>query len=316
MPAPPPDRSLRPLTTAAARTAGITKRELAGPAFVTLGRGVHAPSGVDPVDPLVRILAAVEVLPRDVVIGGWAALYLLGVRDVDGRTGPGGRALLPVLVHIGPVGRVRRRAGIDLDRSTLLAEDVTTVHGISVTTAARSCVEIMCRLGVEEGVVAGDATGRFEVGQPEEITAYVESHPGLRGIPLARVAAPLVDKRSKSGPESRMRVVWVLEAGLPLPLVNRRLVDEAGFVLGEPDLLDEEAGLVGEYDGAQHRTLAQHTADNAREEDFENSNLVVVRATAIDLWPRRPLLVRRFRAGHARGLARDRSRDRWWLVTE
>ncbi len=91
------------------------------------------------------------------------------------------------------------------------------------------------------------------------------------------------------------------------------MVDEWGQLLGMPDLLDDDAGFVVEYDGAHHRALRQHTSDNAREEGFERAGLIVVRATAIDLWPRRAELVRRLRDGHARGLARDRTQDRWGL---
>jgi hypothetical protein len=91
------------------------------------------------------------------------------------------------------------------------------------------------------------------------------------------------------------------------------VVDEWGHLLGMPDLLDEAAGFVVEYDGAHHRALGQNTSANAREERFERVGLIVVRATAIDLWPRRAELVRRLRDGHARGMARDRGRDRWRL---
>lgn len=123
--------------------------------------------------------------------------------------------------------------------------------------------------------------------------------------------AHLVDGRAASPPESRLRYVWVVEAGLPVPLVNATVVDEGGFVAGKPDLLVLEAAAVGEYDGAQHRELAAHTADNAREEGFERLNIVVARATSIDLWPGRRRLVVRLLDAHGRGMARDVSRDRW-----
>lgn len=52
---------------------------------------------------------------------------------------------------------------------------------------------------------------------------------------------------------------------------------------------------------------------NIREEGFEAGNLVVVRATSIDVWGRRAELVRRIKNAQMRGLARDRSRDTWDL---
>jgi len=303
----------RPRTTGHLLAAGVTTHELTGPLWTPVVRGSHVWLGGDAEDPLVRIQAVAELMPAGAVVGGWAALYLLGVRDLDGRTGRAAATMLPVLVCVGPVGRMRRRRGIAVDRSTLLPEDVTEAQGIPVTTALRSCLDIMRMHGVEEGVVAGDAAGRFGVASPDAIQDFVASHPGMRGIPQARVAAPLVDAGAASCPESRLRVVWVLEAGLPVPLVNRGLVDEGGVLLGEPDLFDPEAAMAGEYDGSDHRTLLRHTSDNAREEGFERHNVTVVRATAIDLWPRRAHLVSRLRAGHGDGLARDRSRDRWGL---
>ena len=123
----------------------------------------------------------------------------------------------------------------------------------------------------------------------------------------------LADGRVKSRPESVMRWIWVVEAGLPRPLVNHSICDSWGVLRGEPDLLDLDAGLVGECDGAHHRELRQHTSDNAREEDFENLGLEVVRATSIDLWPRRRQLVTRMLAKHERGMVRDRTKDAWFL---
>lgn len=262
---------------------------------------------------MTRIRGAAELMPLGAVIGGWAALHLLGVRDLDGRTGPAAASLIPVTICVGPVGRVRPRRGIKLDRSTLLAEDVTVAHGIPVTTAVRSCLDIMRPDGVEEGVVAGDAAARFGATTTSEITEYVRRHPGMRGIPLARVAASLLDHRAASKPESRIRVVWVLGAGLPVPLVNREIVDTEGVLLGEADLFDPAAAMAGEYDGSDHRAIRRHTSDNIREEGFERHNVTVVRATAIDLWPRRAELITRLQAGHRDGLARDRQRDRWGI---
>jgi hypothetical protein len=310
---PLPERAIRqPLSAATARDLGIGRHEFNGPLWTPMLRGARSWFDLDRAAPLTRIIAAVEVLPNDVVLGGWAALHLLGVRDIDGRAG---RRLRPVQVCIGPVGRARPRSALEIDRGTLLTTDVTDVDGILVTVPERACADIARRSGVEEGVVAGDAACRAGVTTPEAIRGYVGTLLGVRGVPRARAAAALIDGAAASCPESRLRVVWVTEAGLPRPLVNARVVDELGFVLGIADLLDVESATVGEYDGAQHRDLRQHTQDNIREEGLEEHNLVVVRATAVDLWSGRSQLVRRIEAGRRRGLARDRSRDTWRLRT-
>lgn len=298
-----------PRRTRRLRAAGVSKAELAGPLWTPQGRGVHLWSATVRADPVTRILAVAELMPTGAAIGGWAALHLLGVRDLDGRTGPGARTELPVTVCIGPVGRMRSRPGLVVDRSTLLDEDRAAVDGIEVTTAERSCLDIMRWSGVEEGMVAGDAAARFGATTVGEVREFVARHPGMRGIPAARLAAALLDEHAESCPESRLRYVWVVRAGLPVPLVNPDLLTLDGDLLGRPDLLDPEAALVGEYDGSDHRTLQRATSDNVRAETFELRNLTLARVTALDLWPRRDQLVGRLRDRYAAARARDRDRD-------
>ena len=80
-----------------------------------------------------------------------------------------------------------------------------------------------------------------------------------------------------------MHMVWRLEAGLPPPLLNRPLFDRHGRLLGYPDLLDVEAGLVGEYDGADHRGAHRHSKDVGREDLLRRHGLEVFRVTGPDL---------------------------------
>ena len=308
----------RPRTTADLRAGGVTERELAGPLWRHVSRGVHLwaagelPAAAPALTAYERIAWVREVLPPDAPLSGWAALYLRGVTDLDGRTGAGGRTEVPVLACVGTSGRIRRRPGLALDRSKLPDDDVTEVGGVLSTTPARACIDIVRRYGLEEGVVAVDAACRFGVLSVDEFRARVAAVGRMRASPVIRRAAELASDRSASCPESRLRVVWTANAGLPAPLVNAPVCGAGGLLLGVADLLDTEAALVGEYDGGDHRDLQRHTADNNREEGFERHNLVVVRATALDLWPRRQQLVSRLRAAHRDGMARDRGRDRWW----
>ena len=55
-----------------------------------------------------------------------------------------------------------------------------------------------------------------------------------------------------------MRLVWVMDAGLPTPLCNEPVFSLDGQLLGYPDLFDPEAGSVGEYDGADHKDGKRH----------------------------------------------------------
>ena len=309
-----PDWAVRaPITTASAGTVGLRRREFDGPLWQALGYGVRAWHGLDPDDADVRVAAVVAAQPTGSVIGGWAALRASGVRSFDGWTGPRAERLQPILVHVGPDGRTRPTSVLHVDRGRIDPDDVVNVGGILVMRPTAAVVHIAARYGAEEGLVAADAAWRAGLTSRPELQEYVGQRARSRGIRSARLVAHLADPRAASFPESRLRYVWVVEAGLPVPLVNVTLTDTDGHRLGDPDLLDTEAALVGEYDGAHHRELDNHTRDNAREEGFELRNLVVVRATSIDLWPTRPLLVRRLEDGYRRGLARDRARDDFGL---
>ncbi len=302
-----------PRTRAELRDVGLTWREIAGPLWRTVAPGVHLWLPDDRLDAVTRIEAAIAWMPNGAALGGWAALRWVGLDVQDGRTGPGACRDLPIPVCLGPVGRVRRPAGIVLDRSTILDVDRTECRGVGVTTPARSCLDVARRHGPEEGLVATDAALRAGLVTRAELDDALSRLIRIKAVPAARLVAALADPGAESAPESRLRYVWVVEAGLPAPLVNRVVLDGNGIVLGRADLLDETAAMVGEYDGEEHRQLDRHTADNVREESLEATNLLVTRATSIDLWPQRRRLIQRLTQRHAQGMSRDRSRDTWTL---
>ncbi|HEX6936882.1 MAG TPA: hypothetical protein VF227_10215, partial [Actinomycetes bacterium] len=279
-----------------------------------------------------RIAEVAAVLPPGAAIGGWASLWRHGATDLDGvglavrRVSrlPRSRAAVPaprhvelepapILVCIGPRARIRPRPEIDISRRRLPAEDVVDIDGVPYVRPERAAVDLTGRQPPELGLASIDACLRAGATTPEALEQYLLEHTRVYGRPKIRTLVRLADGRARSRPESVMRWIWVVEAGLTRPLVNHGICDSSGSLLGEPDLLDPESGLVGEFDGGHHRELRRHTADNIREELFEALNLEVVRATSIDLWQRRPELVRRIRAKHRRGLSRDRSRDTWFL---
>ena len=176
---------------------------------------------------------------------------------------------------------------------------------MQVTGPERTCFELIRRGPLEEAVVAVDAMLRAKSVTMDGMAGYIAGKTGWNGVPLAREALRLADPRAASCPESRLRVCWVTEAGLPRPDVNVPVHSSDGWFLGVPDLPDPATGLVGEYDGAHHRRLKQHSDDNVREERMEASGLTVVRATAIDLRSRWRELRDRLRQG--RGNARWRT---------
>jgi very-short-patch-repair endonuclease len=153
-------------------------------------------------------------------------------------------------------------------------------------------------------VVSIDMMAAAERASVRRARAYASRHPGTVGMPVVTRALDLASEYSRSPNETRTRLLWVLDARLPPPRCNQAVFDRAGRLLGFADLLDVEAGVVGEFDGADHRGAGRHTSDLAREERFRRVGLEVFRVTGLDLLhPER--VVDRMRA--------TRTRARWEL---
>lgn len=290
--------------------AGVSAAELRGELWRRPLHGTHALSMSDARSPVQRIAEAASVLPDDGALSGWASAFLQGAADLDGRSWDG--SLQPVLMALPPERQVRRR-GIRTIRGALAESDLREADGLVVTSPARACFDLMRLSTLEDAVVGIDAMLRAKTAALEDVGEYVAEHAGWKGVPVARTAFALSDGRAASCPESRFRVLWVVEAGLPRPAVNVAVYSPSGLLIGVPDLLDEETGLTGEYDGAFHRELRRHTDDNIREERFESHGLIVVRATALDVMYRRRQTVARLRDAYRRARRRNRHQDRWTL---
>lgn len=147
---------------------------------------------------------------------------------------------------------------------------------------------------------------------PRQLTGYVDSRPGWRGVDQVRQALRLADERSRSPNETRMRLVWRLDAGLPAPEVNQPVWDLDGNLLGIADLFDPVAGVVGEYDGAEHRRAKRQSKDVAREERFRRRDLEYFKVTGPDMLSR-PLVVDRMLGTRSRAKWLPESRRPWTL---
>jgi hypothetical protein len=299
-----------PLTRGDLSLLGVGWRELAGPLWRTPFRDVHVWSATDRSSPRQRALEAAPLLPDQGAVGGWAAAAIGNAVELDGR-GPSGDEQQPVLLCLPRSARVRRGPGVLPLRSRLDDGDITEVDGIRVTTPLRTAFDIARRGTLEEGVVAVDYLARGRGDFLEHLADYARAHQGLHGARRVLGAVGLASDRSRSPGETRLRLLWVREAGLARPEVNAQVHTLDGFLLGMPDLLDPVHGVFGEYDGANHRQLAQHTQDNAREEWLENAGGIVVRATAPDLGLFRRRTVERLRAAFLRGQATPPGRRGW-----
>jgi hypothetical protein len=290
---------------------GVTIGQLRGPGWQRTSQGHYVPACVDLDRAEQRIASASVRLPPAGALGGWAAARRLGVLECDGR-GIDGRTPLPVPLCCG-VREIRRVPGVEVWADPLPAGDVRVVRGVRVTGSTRTCFDGMRRAtDLREAVAFADLMLHAGIVSPACLRGYVGAHAGWRGVRQARRAVDLADPMARNRWETRLRLIWLLDAGLPPPQCNPPVFDLQGSLLGYPDLLDPEAGTVAEYDGAGHREPAQHHRDNVREERFEDHGLVVTRATTLDQRGRRAL-AERLRRAWGRGMRRNRAADRWTL---
>ncbi len=300
----------RPVPVDPSGRVGPTRGQAAGPHWRQTSRGLHVPASVDDAVPEQRILEQSMRLPPGAAVTGWAACRLHGATWFDGLA-TDGRTRIPVPLALGTTGNIRADDEVTLLRGALAADEVVVRHGIPCTSAERAVFDaarMSCSL--VEAVVALDMAFDGEVTSLCRMRAHVAGWSLRKGVPLVRHALGLASQHSWSPNETRMRMMWLLGAGLPPPLVNRPVFDRAGRLLGYPDLLDEAAGLVGEYDGADHRGAVRHSKDVGREDRFRRHGLEVYRVTAPDLVaPGR--VVRRMLAARERASWLPPERRRW-----
>lgn len=289
---------VRPVRIDPAGVRGPTRGQARGPGWRSAGRGWFVPSDVV-VTPEQRILEASVRLPPGGAVSGWAACRLWGAGYFDGH-GRDGQSLLSVPLVVGPRGGTRAGPDIVVIHDRLDPSEVATVQGIACVSPHRAVFDAMrWAANVRDAVVAFDMAAAAGVVTRAGLERYLGLRPGWSGIPRVRSALDLGSERSRSPAETRLRLIWTLDAGLPKPLVNWPVADERGTFLAEVDLLDPVAGLVGEYDGAHHRSAARHARDVWREDRLRRVGLEYVAVTGRDL-ARPDQVVERIRAARGR----------------
>lgn len=311
-----------PRTSLALRRSGVSKHLLDGPTWRRTSPGRYVPAAVA-LSPEQRIAEAAAHLPPGSAIGGWASAYAAGATWLDGLDSQ--RRPLPVVMCLPPALHRTTIPGVRYVRQVLQDEELVDRDGVTFVSPTRTASDLArWASDLTEAVVVLDAVLATGVVDLDALGAAAGRWHGLRGAKQARSALALTRPGVLSPGESRLRVIYRRECGAPDVLVNPTVVDAAQRVVGMPDLLDEEAGLVLEYDGASwqddgrphgHRDHDQHREDNAREEAFERLGLIVCRADGTDVTRLRAALVWRLQRARADGLARNRRRDRRRVLT-
>ncbi len=290
---------------------GPTRGQARGPRWRRTSKGRYVPTEVDRTIEQ-RIVEAAAVLPSFGGVTGWAALRWFGANWFDGRCRYG-RTERDVILATGQCD-IRPQPGIQISAEGMGPRDLSTVSGLRVTSAPRSVLfEMRYAADEREATVALDMAAYDDVVSIAEATQYASLLQTWTGIPKARLALALADENSWSPWETRLRMVWILDAALPRPLCNPPIFDRSGHHIGTPDLLDPETGLIGEYDGGLHLAGRQRRKDVAREGRFRNHGLEYFSVVGSDMH-QTDEVVERILSARARATRTRRSWRDWTLT--
>lgn len=155
-----------------------------------------------------------------------------------------------------------------------MAREITTRHGIPVTTPVQTLIDMALRLdrrGIERAINEAD---KYDLVHPPELREALEARVGEPGVARLR---EILDRRTfrltKEELERRF-LPLAAKAGLPVPLTGQ-WVNEFEVDFYWPDL-----GLVVETDGLRyHRTPAEQARDRLRDQAHTAAGLTQLRFT-------------------------------------
>ncbi len=287
-----------PFTRTTAASLGVSRRS-----FQTLTRhgfvrqvltGVYAAAQA-PDDTLMRASALSLVIPPTAVVADRTAAWLHDVEILP-------RSALQVappldVVHVDDT-RVRRPE-TDGRRRGLIANDITVVHGVRVTTALRTALDLGRLLWRFDALAAID--GFLRIGVPHELLiAEIGRFRGYRGVVQLRYLAPLGDGRSESPGESALRLHWY-DAGLGRPELQFWIHSDNGVPIYRLDIADPDVRYAAEYNGLEfHSETADVKYDEGRLGWIQDNRAWSVDPfTKDDVYAREADPIPRLQAGHA-----------------
>jgi hypothetical protein len=243
----------RPFTAEQAAAAGLSRRSLSGSQWRHVIRGVWA--HVDLPDTRETRLAAVRlVLPEGCFICGPTTAWICGIDVQDRRS---------ELIWVGgrTGRRIRARAGALIREITVDDADLQEADGVLMTTPLRTVFDCGRWLSVVEGTVVADAIAHEGLITQDELAEYTKAHRALRGVRTLDAVIDLMDPKSESPMETRVRVL-IVRAGLPRPESQLEILDRWDNFVARADLGYRTERVIVEYDGAFH--WEQRRADDRR----------------------------------------------------
>ena len=234
-------------------------------------RGVRLP--MERRDVLARCAAAVAAVGPAVAFSGLTAVELWDGPDFDDE---GLEFTLPEDAHD------IRRSGYRCRRRCLAPQDLAMRHGLTVTTPARTVVDLAERLSLPRLVAVGDdflARGLISDVALDEVLARSI---GQRGVRRARQAISLLDARAESPRESMVRAL-LIEGGFPCPVPQFTVRDGAGRFIARLDLAYVDRRIAIEYDGEHHLSRDRQAKDAWRRGELGAEGWLIVTVVSEDV---------------------------------
>lgn len=275
-----PSDLVRPVRIDHRGLTGPTKGQTRSRGWIASGGGWYVPAHAPRHQVEQRILEqGVRARIRGAVTA-WAALRWYGARYFEGWDSSGGQRPIPLLRASGGGDD----PAVAVSTTALPPYDRVFVRGLWCTTPPRAVFDEVARLkSLRPATVAMCMTVAAGVVTLPELVEYAELRYAWTGIPVFRETLVLANECFRSPPEVWTYLRWVLDARLPVPLVNPPVFATDGQLLGYPDLLDPEVGLVVEYDGADHLRDDRRRRDSVREDLFRDHGLDYLRVVKGEL---------------------------------
>ncbi|MGY1917125.1 DUF559 domain-containing protein [Blastococcus sp. SYSU DS0973] len=270
-----PTRLTGPATRAMARAAGISDKQLRHREVARLSRDTYVPRAL--LGALrTRLPAVLLTAPPGTVVSHLTAAALWGLEiPLQPRSDPRADLTVPL------ASRAESRADRRIHRRDLPPDDVTLWSALPVTTPARTWRDLAAvlqppvLLAVTDQLLDGRCTRA-------DLAEQLARCPTGRGCARARAVLPVADARSESPMESVLR--WLVhDAGLPAPLLQHRVRDPGGRLLGRADLAWPDRKVLVEFDGDVHRDRDVFVADLRRQNRLVAAGWTVLRFTSADL---------------------------------
>lgn len=268
---------MEPFLGSEALSRGVVTRRQLRTRYRTVFRDVYIAKEVELT---AAIKARAAWLSTGSTLAGLSAAAVLGTKWLDGNA---------------PAEIVRAdrhgQPGLIAHSYRLADDEVWTVRGMRVTTAARSAFDIGRGLPLAIAVPTLDALLNATGVMPAGVIAVADRHRGARGVRRLRTALELADGGAESPQETRLRML-LITAGFPKPETQIEFPELHVRV----DMGWRQWKVAVEYDGLQHwEDRYQRSWDIERIALLEAAGWAVIRVSA-EMLSRPKALVERVKA--------------------